>query len=108
MALQQAKIKQLRAIGHKLKPVVTVSDKGISEGILTELERALNDHELIKVKLNFDDREAKKEAIAAITEVSKSECVQAIGKMILLYRLAKQTNKKLSNLHRVLVISNTR
>ncbi len=43
--------RQLRAIGHKLKPVVTVAQNGISEGILLELQRALTDHELIKVKI---------------------------------------------------------
>ena len=100
MALSQTKIKQLRAIGHRLKPVVTVSDNGISEGTLTELERALNDHELIKVKFSFEDRESKKLAIEHILQQSGAECVQQIGKIVLLYRLAKQTNKKLSNLHR--------
>ncbi len=40
--------KQLRAIGHKLKPVVTVAGKGLSETVRLEIERALTDHELIK------------------------------------------------------------
>ena len=44
-------IKQLRAIGHKLKPVVTIAGNGLSEGVITELDRALQDHELIKIKL---------------------------------------------------------
>lgn len=100
MALDQAKIKQLRAIGHRLKPVVTISENGISDGVLNELERALNDHELIKVKLSFEDREAKAQAIEAICNASKAENIQSIGKVVLLYRLAKTTNKKLSNLHR--------
>lgn len=102
MALDQAKIKQLRAIGHQLKPVVTISENGITDGVLNELERALNDHELIKVKLSFDDRDAKAEAIDAICKASQAEKVQSIGKIVLLYRLAKTTNKKLSNLHRPL------
>lgn len=100
MALDQAKIKQLRAIGHRLKPVVTISENGISDGVLNELERALNDHELIKVKLSFEDRTAKAQAIEAICSASKAENIQSIGKVVLLYRLAKKTNKKLSNLHR--------
>lgn len=100
MALEQAKIKQLRAIGHKLKPVVTVSENGISKGLSNELERALNDHELIKVKFSFEDREAKQQAIELVTQQTQAECVQAIGKVALFYRLAKKTNKKLSNLHR--------
>ncbi|MEX2132302.1 MAG: YhbY family RNA-binding protein, partial [Pseudohongiellaceae bacterium] len=43
--------KQLRAIGHKLKPIITVAQKGLSENILAEIDRALTAHELIKVKL---------------------------------------------------------
>jgi RNA-binding protein len=100
MALEPAKIKQLRAIGHKLKPVVTISENGISAGVSNELERALNDHELIKVKFSFEDRDAKQQAIADVVAQTKAECVQTIGKVALLYRLAKKTNKKLSNLHR--------
>ena len=100
MQLSQAKLKQLRAIGHRLKPVVIVSENGISEGTLQELNRALEDHELIKVKFAFEDRESKNQAIEHIIQESQAICVQKVGKMALLYRLAKQTNKKLSNLHR--------
>ena len=100
MALSQAKIKQLRSIGHRLKPVVTISENGITDGVKAELERALEDHELIKIKLAFEDREAKHSAIEEVVSLSGAELVQQIGKTALLYRLAKQTNKKLSNLHR--------
>ena len=43
--------KQMRAIGHHLKPIVLVGDQGMSTGLLEELNRALNDHELIKIKV---------------------------------------------------------
>lgn len=102
MALPQAKIKQLRTIGHQLKPIVIISENGLTDGVVAELERALNDHELIKVKLAFEDREAKNAAIEETLALTRAELVQAIGKTVLLYRLAKKTNKKLSNLHRPL------
>lgn len=98
--LNQAKIKSLRAIGHRLKPVVTISENGVSDGVINELERALEDHELIKVKFAFEDRDDKAQAIAEVLEKTQAQSVQTIGKIALLYRLAKQTNKKLSNLHR--------
>lgn len=100
MALPQAKIKQLRTIGHQLKPIVIISENGLTDGVIAELERALNDHELIKVKYAFEDREAKQAAIAETAAITKAELVQSVGKMALWYRLAKKTNKKLSNLHR--------
>ena len=49
--LSNVQRKQLRAIGHGLNPVVMVADKGLSEGVMAEMERALSDHELIKVRL---------------------------------------------------------
>ena len=52
-------IKQLRAIGHKLKPVVTVAGNGLTDAVYAELERALSDHELIKIKLAVGSREAR-------------------------------------------------
>ncbi len=100
MALEQAKIKQLRAIGHRLKPVVIISENGLTEGVANELERALNDHELIKVKYAFEDRDAKRTAIDETINKTGAELVQTIGKIALIYRIAKKTNKKLSNLHR--------
>lgn len=102
MPLDQARKKQLRAIGHQLKPVVTISEKGVSEGVLLELERALEDHELIKVKLAVNDPQARRELAAELCQHSGAELVQAVGKVILLVRAAKKPNPKLSNLIRPL------
>src|SRR5690625_1751748 len=46
--LTPAQTRALRALGHRLRPVVTVSERGLTEGVSAELERALEDHELIK------------------------------------------------------------
>ena len=92
--------KQLRAIGHKLKPVVTVAGKGLSETVILEIERALGDHELIKVKLAVGDREARQAIAAEICEKSGAELVQSVGNMVLLLRRAAQPDPALSNLLR--------
>ncbi|WP_148053294.1 YhbY family RNA-binding protein, partial [Pseudomonas frederiksbergensis] len=59
MPLNPEQKKQYKAIGHHLKPVLTVADNGLTEGVLAELERALADHELIKIQLNILDRESR-------------------------------------------------
>ena len=59
MPLTQEQKKQYKSIGHHLKPVLIVADNGLTEGVLTELERALGDHELIKIKVNILDRESR-------------------------------------------------
>lgn len=100
MPLTADRKKALRNIGHNLKPIVTIGDKGLSEGVLEELNRALEDHELIKVKLAIPDREVRKEAIAEMCKATGAELVQEIGKMALILRNAKKPNAKLSNLLR--------
>ncbi len=94
--------KQLRSIGHKLNPVVMIGDKGYSEAVDLELERALNDHELIKVKVNIADPGERREVIEQMCAARKAELVQSIGKIALIYRAAKKPDPRLSNLLRPL------
>ena len=92
--------KRLRGTGHALHPVVTVAGNGLSEGVLTELERALHDHELIKVKLAVPDRAQRKQLGAEICALLKAQLVQEIGKVVLVYRRNPDPNPRLSNLRR--------
>lgn len=100
MALPKEKIKAFRGIGHHLNPIVTVSENGVTEGVQLELERALNDHELIKVKVSCGDREQKQALIKEIIDSCNCELVQTIGKVALVYRQADKQNQKLSNIVR--------
>ena len=61
--LSQQQKKHYRAIGHILDPIVTIAGKGLSETVVTELNRALDDHELIKIRIN-SDRESRKVILA--------------------------------------------
>lgn len=100
MSLSADRKKHLRTLGHPLKPVVTVAGKGLSETVMAELERALEDHELIKVAVRADDRGQRRALSDAICEGTGAELVQAIGKIILIYRAAREPNPRLSNLLR--------
>lgn len=100
MSLSNAEKKSLRAIGHTLNPIVIIAQNGLSENIRLELERALKEHELIKVKLAIPDREAKKALTDEICADFKAECVQSIGHVVLLYRAARKPDPKLSNIAR--------
>ena len=100
MPLTQEQKKQFKSIGHHLKPVLIVAEQGLSEGVLAELERALNDHELIKVQLRVTEREDRLALISEMTKASRSELVRSIGKVALLYRKNPKVNKNLSNVYR--------
>lgn len=95
-------IKQLRAIGHKLNPVVTIAGNGLTESVLAELERALGDHELIKVKLAVGSREARSAVAQEICDRSGAELVQSIGNVIVILRRSANPDPRLSNLIRPL------
>ena len=100
MPISSAQRKHYRTLGHTLNPVVTVADKGLTENVQDELNRALEDHELIKVKLAVLDRDARKTVVQNICKTCRCEVVQEIGKVALIFRAAKRPNAKLSNVLR--------
>jgi len=92
--------KELRQIAHHLYPVVTVGNAGVSDAVLKELERALADHELIKVRIHATDRETRQALAEAIVSASGAELVQSIGKILVLYRRNIDASPALSNVLR--------
>ena len=94
--------KQFRSIGHHLKPVVTVAGAGLTANVLTEIGRALQDHELIKLRLSIADRTVRTETSAAICTEHRAELIQSIGKIILIFRKNSRADPKKSNLIRFL------
>ncbi len=94
--------RQLRAIGHKLKPTVTVAGNGLSAGVMAEVERALSDHELVKIKLAVGSKEARSAVTDELCRQTGAELVQSIGNVILVLRRNAKPDPKLSNLIRPL------
>ena len=92
--------KSLRQIAHHLDSVILIGDQGVTSGVELETERALKDHELIKVKLAVGNSDAKQQVTEAICEKLSADVVQSIGHIVLLLRKAKKPNPKLSNLLR--------
>ena len=98
MLISKQKKKHFRAIGHNLRPIVTISHKGLTNSIGSEIDRALNDHELIKIKINSRTRAVRKEITSQICEQHKAECINSIGHIALIYRPSNNADPKLSNL----------
>lgn len=100
MSLSADQKKAFRSIGHNLNPVVIIAEKGLTENVSLEINRALDDHELIKVKVQINDRDAKHAIIADICKQHQAELVQQIGKVALILRKNPQARPNLSNLSR--------
>jgi RNA-binding protein len=98
MNISQAEKKHLRSLGHSLHPLVMVADNGLSAGVIEALERALSDHELIKVKFAVGDRKVKKALMQDLVKHSQATLVQSIGNIALIYRHNPEVDPKKSNL----------
>ncbi|OOF41163.1 RNA-binding protein [Rodentibacter trehalosifermentans] len=85
----------LKALAHHLNPVVMLGGNGLTEGVLAEIENALDHHELIKVKIAGADRETKQLIINAIVRETKAANVQTIGHILVLYRPSEETKIQL-------------
>ena len=83
-------IKHLKSLGHKLNPVVTVGQHGMKDTINDEIDTAITFHQLIKLKVNLGDRDARDELVGQLVEAHKAVLVQRIGNVALLYRRNKE------------------
>lgn len=86
MSLTSSQIKHLRNLTHHLKPVVSIGQHGITDNVMNELNIALDHHELVKIKIAGDDRDARQAMIKQLCDDSGAEKVQAIGKTLTLFR----------------------
>ena len=84
--ITSAQRKFLKKLAHPLQPVVQVGGEGISEGVVRAIEIALQDHELIKVRLGQSYEGPRDEAGAALAEETSSQLCQVIGRIVVLYR----------------------
>ncbi len=80
--------RHLRALGHKLKPLIQIGKKDIEDALIAEANVSLDHHELIKVKLLESCTLDKHEASEALASACQADVAQILGKTFLLYRTA--------------------
>ncbi len=80
--------RHLRALAHSLKPIVQIGKDGISDGVIAAVDRALEDHELVKVKVSEESME-RETAAREVAAQTGSEIAQVLGNVLLLYRARK-------------------
>lgn len=86
MKLSTKQIAHLRGLAHNLNPVVMIGNNGLTENVIKEIEVSLNAHELIKVQVAGDDRDARKAIYDEITQATNAIAVHHIGKQLVFYR----------------------
>jgi RNA-binding protein len=93
MPLSERQKKHLRRLAHALRPIVMLGNGGLTDGVVSELERALTDHELVKVAARVGERDARNAALAALVSRTGAELVQQVGNVGVFYRRRKELPK---------------
>ena len=86
--MNSKQISFLRGLAHKLNPVVMIGNNGLSETVLKEINASLNAHELIKIKVQGDDRALRAQMYLDICNTLNAVAVHHIGKQLVIYRQA--------------------
>ncbi len=86
MSLTPRTRRSLIAQAHSLHPIIIIGNQGLTKAVQTETDRALFDHELIKVRINAEDKESRTEIAKSLCHDLKAECLRIIGHIAILYR----------------------
>lgn len=85
MSLTKKQVKYLKGLGHHLKPVLMIGKHGFTDNVKAEFERVLESHELVKVKVNIEDKEEREPILSSLENAVSCKRVGSIGKTALFY-----------------------
>ena len=92
MELTSKRRAELKAKAHELDPVAHIGKYGVTPESLAHIDKALTDHQLIKVKfLGF--KETRKELSEEIAGATSSALVDVIGNVAIFYRENPETSE---------------
>lgn len=93
MPLTENQKRQLRKLGHTMKPVVMIGANGLTDNVNNEIDLSLDHHELIKIKVSAGDRDVRDEMISSLCDTNKAELIQRVGNIALVFRRNQKTPK---------------
>jgi putative YhbY family RNA-binding protein len=91
--ISAAERRALKARAHALTPVAMIGSDGLTPAVLNEIDRNLHSHELIKIRVLSDSREARSVMLADICEALTAVAVQHIGKIFVVFRVRAEDEK---------------
>lgn len=86
MSLSPKTKRKLISEAHALSPIVIIGQKGLTRAVTLETDQALNDHELIKIKINADNKTEKLAMAEHLCGELNAECLKIIGHIAIIYR----------------------
>ena len=91
--LSSAERKSLRRLAHDLRPVVHIGEEGLTPRVVRALDEALEDHELVKLKINHEREERRELADEAARETG-SALAGSVGRIAILFRPASDPERR--------------
>ena len=85
--LNKQKLKFLRSLAHEASPIIWIGQHGLSPNVLEEVQKALEHHELVKIKLRVGERSEREKVSQSLCELTGAELVQKIGNTLTLYKV---------------------
>ena len=76
----------LKGLAHPLSPVVRIGRGGVSEGVVAEARKSLLAHELIKVRIDAEDSDDRRELAEKLAAAADAQIAGTVGKTAILYR----------------------
>jgi len=86
LALSSVQMRELKEKSQLLKPVVIIGNAGLTSAVLQEIDRALYDHELIKIRIAGEDSEERNKITKNICATTQAVPIQNIGHVVTVYR----------------------
>jgi RNA-binding protein len=82
--------RHLRALAHHIDPVVQVGKGGMTDALTDAVDRALTDHELVKVRVLEGAPQGRHELAQPLADVLRAHVVGTVGRIVILYRMRKK------------------
>lgn len=91
--LKGSQKKYLRGLAHSLKPLIIIGHEGVTPSLVKFMVKALDDHELVKVKFN-KLKEEKDALIETLVSKTEAELVGRIGNTAIFYKQSSVEEKR--------------
>lgn len=84
--LNNAFKRQLKARAHHIKAILQMGKEGLTEPFKEAVNSALEDHELLKIRLTGIHKESKSQQLEVICQHCNAILIHTIGHVAILYR----------------------
>jgi RNA-binding protein len=90
MALTTKQRQFLKGLAHPLSPVVRIGKGRLTPAVIAETKRSLEAHELIKVRIELEDGEARRALAEELATACDAHLAGTIGKLAIVYRAREE------------------